>query len=153
LTGTSPEGTTTTWIPSDPVAFPNDLVTEATLEQPTLFTLLVSDGYCTKTAQVMVKTFEFICDEPYVFVPNAFTPDEDNVNDILYVRGPYVYEMIFRIYNRWGEMVFESTDQSKGCDGTFKGRPCDPDVYDYYLDVYCVDGQQTIIKGNVTLIR
>lgn len=153
LTGTAPEGTTTTWLPSSPVVSPNSLETEATIDQATLFTLLVTDGYCAKSAQVLVKTFEFICDEPYVFVPNAFTPDGDNVNDILYVRGPYVYEMIFRIYNRWGELVFESTDQSIGWDGTFKGRPCDPDVYDYYLDVYCVDGQQSIIKGNVTLIR
>jgi gliding motility-associated-like protein len=153
LTGTAPPGTTTLWVPSDGVTNPNLLQTTATLDQTTTFIFGVTDGYCDYFVPVTVKTFEFICDEPFVFVPNAFTPDGSGFNDILFVRGPYVYEMIFRIYNRWGELVFESTEQNSGWDGTFKGRPCDPDVYDYYLDVYCVDGQKSIIKGNVTLIR
>lgn len=153
LTGEAPSGVTTSWIPPGQVSSPGSLITTATVYEDTDFYFVVSDGYCTKTVLVPVKALEFICDEPYVFVPNAFTPDNDKTNDILYVRGPYVFEMIFRIYNRWGEMVFESTDQSSGWDGTFKGRACDPDVYDYYLDVKCIDGQQSIIKGNVTLIR
>lgn len=153
LTGTAPDGTTTIWLPSEGVTSPGSLQTTATIDQTTDFLFVVTDGYCNHTVMLKVKTFEFICDEPYVFIPNAFSPDESGFNDVLYVRGPYVYEMIFRIYNRWGEMVFESTDQSIGWDGTYKGRPCDPDVYDYYLDVYCVDGQKSIIKGNVTLVR
>ena len=153
LTGTAPDGTSTIWLPIGSVNAPNSTQTTATLDQTTLFIFQVSDGYCNYGIPLLVKTFEFICDEPFVFIPNAFTPNGSGHNDVLYVRGPYVYEMIFRIYNRWGEKVFESTDQQIGWDGTYKGRPCDPDVYDYYLDVFCIDGQKSIIKGNVTLIR
>jgi gliding motility-associated-like protein len=61
--------------------------------------------------------------------------------------------MTFRIFDRWGEMVFESTNPANGWDGSFKGKLCDPDVYDYYLDVICVDGQKNLIKGNITLLK
>jgi gliding motility-associated-like protein len=88
-----------------------------------------------------------------VFVPNAFTPNHDNENDVLYVRGGIVKEILFRIYNRWGEKVFESTSLDNGWDGTFKGELLPPDVYDYYLLVECVGGLKNQLQGNVTLIR
>jgi hypothetical protein len=50
-------------------------------------------------------------------------------------------------------MVFESTDVSQGWDGTFRNKLLQPDVYDYYLDVTCVGGLKSIVKGNVTLMR
>ena len=57
------------------------------------------------------------------------------------------------VFNRWGEMVFESTDVNNGWDGSFRGVPLQPDVYDYYLDVTCVGGLKSIVKGNITLMR
>jgi gliding motility-associated-like protein len=140
-------------VPADAVNDAHSLNTNATLNETTNFQFIVSDGVCSLSKNVLVKTFEFICGEPYVFIPNAFTPDASGHNDVLYVRGPYIKEMIFRIYNRWGQMVFESKDQHTGWNGTFKGKMLDPDVYDYYLEVTCVDGQKNIIKGNITLVR
>ena len=100
-----------------------------------------------------IKVYEIICEDPFVFVPNAFSPNNDNNNDVLYVRGLYIEKVIFRVFDRWGEMVFESTDVSQGWDGTFRNKLLQPDVYDYYLDVTCVGGLKSIVKGNVTLMR
>ena len=61
--------------------------------------------------------------------------------------------MTFRIFDRWGELVFETFDRLEGWDGTFRNKDLDPDVYDYYLKVICIDDSETIIKGNVTLLR
>jgi gliding motility-associated-like protein len=99
--------------------------------------------------------FRVIYVEPYttLYVPNAFTPNGDGENDILYVRSSIVEELIFRVYNRWGELVFETADRTQGWDGTFKEKLSDPDVYDYYLKGFCLDEQEFIIQGNITLIR
>ena len=88
-----------------------------------------------------------------MFIPNAFSPNKDGQNDKLYVRGPFIESFIFRVYDRWGELVWETTNLSEGWDGTFRGKLLDPDVYDYYLQATCVGGLENIIKGNVTLIR
>ena len=159
-----PEGGTTTligqpsgysylWTPTTGLTAPTSQETSATVNQTTIYTLTVSDGICTKSDTVQVKTYGFICDEPYIFVPNAFTPNGDGENDVLYVRGPLIEGMVFRVFDRWGEMVFESFDRLEGWDGTFRGKKLDPDVYDYYLKAICIDGQEGIIKGNVTLMK
>jgi len=101
-----------------------------------------------------------------VDVPNAFSPNRDGANDILYVRGLGVREIEFRVYNRWGELVFETFDIGivcndpsecmplKGWDGTYKGKNQEMDVYIYTLKAIFQDGGQTDLrKGNVTLIR
>jgi gliding motility-associated-like protein len=127
--------------------------TSAEINETTLFQLTVSDGVCVKSDTVLVKAFTFICGEPFIFIPNAFSPNGDNENDVLFVRGQLIEGMLFRIFDRWGEMVFESTDRTIGWDGTFRGKQLDPDVYDYYLKAVCVDGAESIIKGNITLMR
>ena len=87
-----------------------------------------------------------------VFVPKAFTPNGDYENDILYVRGG-IDAMSIKIYNRWGEKVFESDDQSIGWDGTFNGAPVDPGVFVYHLSTHCAETPESFKKGNITLIR
>lgn len=149
----SPSGYSYFWFPEEGVSNVNAQQTNATIDENTLYTLFVSDGICTRSDTVLVKVFEFVCESPFVYVPNAFTPNGDGENDVLYVRSSIVVEMEFRIYDRWGELVFESYDRSYGWDGTFRGKPMDPDVYDYYLRVTCVDDMESIIKGNITLIR
>ena len=106
-----------------------------------------------KSELIKILTYPYVCDEPYLFVPNAFSPNDDGENDVLFVRGPLIKEMVFRIYDRWGELIFESFDRATGWDGLFRGKPMDPDVYDYYLKVTCIDEVETIIKGNITLLK
>jgi gliding motility-associated-like protein len=141
------------WSPPTDVTNPTMQSTKSTIEANTLFTLTGFDGVCKLSDTVLVKAYTFICEEPHVFVPNAFSPNGDNENDILYVRGQMIEGLLFRVFNRWGEMVFESTDRMIGWDGTFRGKPMDPDVYDYYLKAICIDGEESIIKGNITLMR
>jgi gliding motility-associated-like protein len=153
LIGTAPLGYTTTWLPLNAVANSSALETSSFVTQNTTFYFVATDGVCADTIPVLVRTYEIFCEEPFIFVPNAFSPNNDGNNDVLFVRGNYIVNMIFRVYNRWGELVFESTDPAKGWDGYYKGKLCEPDVYDYYLDVDCIGGFKNLITGNVTIVR
>lgn len=148
-----PSGLSYQWSPGLGVVNVNAQITQATVDQPTIFTLTATDGICQRTDTTLVDVFDFICQDPFVYIPNAFSPNDDGENEVLYVRGAMVEKMIFRIYDRWGEMVFESFDRGDGWDGTFRGKAMDPDTYDYYLQVTCIGGLEEIIKGNVTLMR
>ena len=141
------------WSPETGLNAPTNQQTDAIIEEDIIYTLSVSDGICTRDDTVQIKVYEIICEDPYVFVPNAFSPNGDGNNDIMYVRGLYIEKVIFRIFDRWGELVFESNDVSYGWDGTFRGVLLQPDVYDYYLDVTCIGGLKSITKGNITLMR
>lgn len=90
---------------------------------------------------------------PLADLPDAFSPNGDGSNDILYVRGYGIRTMDLKVFNRWGELVFSSTDQSIGWDGTYKGSPQEMDAYAYILEVNFWDGKHFVKKGNVTLIR
>jgi len=149
----NPSGYTYQWSPVTGLSNPNGQITEAKVNQDTEFTVIVSDGACSSSAKVKIQVYEYVCDNPFIFVPNAFTPNGDGENDILYVRGAILEKVLFRVFNRWGEMVFETTNKDIGWDGTFRGKLMDPDTYDYYLNAFCIDGQEKIIKGNVTLMR
>ncbi len=148
-----PNGLSYQWTPVAGVTNPTMQSTTVTVESTTIYTLTVSDGICEKSDTVLVKAYSFICGEPFIYVPNAFSPNGDNENDVLYVRGQLIEGMVFRIFDRWGEMVFESFDRLNGWDGTFRGKALDPDVYDYYLKAICIDGEESITKGNISLLK
>ncbi|WP_300659814.1 T9SS type B sorting domain-containing protein [Fluviicola sp.] len=149
----SPAGYSYSWVPQANLSNPHGQITQATPPETTNYTVYITDGICVKSASVKVNVLEVVCDRTYVYVPNAFSPNGDLENDVLYVRSAIATEILFRIFDRWGEMVFETRDQSIGWDGTFRGKLLKPDTYDYYLEAKCVQGEQKIIKGNVTLIR
>ncbi len=89
-----------------------------------------------------------------VDVPNGFSPNGDGMNDVLYVRGFGVETMEFKVFNRWGELVFESDRLDLGWDGTYKSKAQEMEVYVYTLEARFLDGTETgIRKGNVTLLR
>jgi gliding motility-associated-like protein len=88
-----------------------------------------------------------------VFLPNAFSPNDDHINDVLYVRGENFRSMELIIYNRWGQMVFRTTDQNVGWDGSHGGEKYDTDVFAFYLNVVCLNGEKYTKKGNINLIR
>jgi len=86
-------------------------------------------------------------------LPNAFSPNGDGVNDMFFVRGGPFLEMDLRIYNGWGELVFETTDPEFGWDGTHKGKPAINGVYVFSVVATSVDGKEHDRSGRVTLIR
>jgi gliding motility-associated-like protein len=149
----SPSGFSYSWSPVTGLSNPNGQITQAVVEETTDYTVTVTDGICSQSSTVTVKVMDVACKEPFLYVPNAFSPNGDNENDVLYVRSAITTEILFRVFDRWGELIFESTSLSDGWDGTFRGKAVDPDTYDYYLEAICKGGDESIIKGNITLIR
>jgi gliding motility-associated-like protein len=86
-------------------------------------------------------------------IPNAFTPNGDGKNDVFLVNAYGVDLMDFRIYNRFGQVIFESANPSFGWDGTYKGVPQPMDAYAYTLVIKFSDGQLVKSSGSITLIR
>ncbi len=115
--------------------------------------LVTDEGDCQAFREVTIVVLNPDCDEPNLFLPNAFTPNNDGENDVLYFRSNIVEVMELAIYNRWGQKVFYSEDQSIGWDGTFKGEKLSPDVYGFYLHAKCYNGMDYFKKGNITLLR
>jgi gliding motility-associated-like protein len=125
-----------------------------TVIAPAIYTLTAtkSNG-CKSTALISVKE---IC-EPNVFIPSAFTPDDDGINDIFLPIINNVENFNFRIQNRRGQTVFFSEDASKGWDGKFNGVDAPIGVYVYRLNYLAFDAEGSKIKekilGTITLIR
>ena len=139
------------WQPfEDVTCFSCPATTTYPLNETTTFVVFYEQsGGCLSSDTVTV-----FVEESYVFgVPNSFSPNGDGVNDILYVRGSNITRLNFMIYNRYGEEVFSTTDQSKGWDGTKNGRELNAGVFGYYLEVFQVDGTRHEVKGDVTLVR
>ena len=117
---------------------------------PTTYTVygLTANG-CRDTAYVTIDvTYDSI------FVPSAFTPNGDGLNDVFRVGNLGFYKLLtLSIYNRWGSMIYHSNGDNAGWDGTYNGVPQDMDVYYYDLIVAGPDGKNLFVKGDVTLIR
>jgi gliding motility-associated-like protein len=88
-----------------------------------------------------------------IFVPNAFTPNGDGKNDIIYVRSQSIKSLKFYVYSQWGELLFSATDQNSGWDGTFKGTKEPVGVYVYYLTAEMFNGHEVSKKGTITLLK
>jgi gliding motility-associated-like protein len=91
--------------------------------------------------------------DPLLDVPNAFTPGRFGQNAYITVKGFGIAKMTWRIYNRWGQLVFETGNRKAGWDGSYKGTPQPMDVYAYTLDVEFSDGKKLRKTGDITLIR
>ena len=87
-----------------------------------------------------------------VYLPTAFSPNNDGVNDQLFVRGKGIDAFELNIYNRFGELVFITKDQRIGWDGSFMGEKLNSEVYIAYLNVTFFDGEEKQLYGNVTLV-
>lgn len=111
---------------------------------------------CRNTGSILIKT---LCKNAKVFVPNTFSPNGDGSNDAFFPRGSGINRVKFlRIFNRWGEVVFEKydfpiNDAQSGWDGKWKGKKANPDVYIYQLELYCLNGEILTYSGNVALIQ
>lgn len=149
-----PAGTQIVWQPSNAFTNPNSDQVCTIVQNTTTFHVIITDSNgCSVVKIIPVIYMELPCGEPNIYIPNAFTPNGDGENDVLYIRGRNIASIEWFIFDRWGEKVFESYDISKGWDGTYKGKPVDPDVYVYHLKIDCGDGQKTFMKGNVSVLK
>lgn len=89
-----------------------------------------------------------------LFVPSAFSPDNSTTNDAQCIYGTdCVTSMTFKVFDRWGNKVFESTDPKACWDGTYNGQALDPAVFVYHLNATLADAQVVEKQGNITLVR
>jgi gliding motility-associated-like protein len=88
-----------------------------------------------------------------IYIPNAFTPNGDAVNDILKVYGAIIHDMHLMIFDQWGEKLFETDDQQRGWDGNYSGKPQPSGVYMYVCRMHLIDGSTVEKKGVINLIR
>ncbi len=102
----------------------------------------------------------FVDSKPRIFVPNIFSPNGDGSNDtfIPFAGNDVVNFKSLRIFDRYGQLVYEETDilpgdTSRGWDGTFRGESLNPSVFVYFMEVEFFDGRVEIVKGDVTLMR
>ncbi|MBK8498602.1 MAG: gliding motility-associated C-terminal domain-containing protein, partial [Flavobacteriales bacterium] len=86
-------------------------------------------------------------------LPNAFSPNGDGVNDVFYVRGGPFETMHLKIYNGWGELIFETEDPLFGWDGTHNGTPEINGIYVYSVTATTTDGMEHDRSGKITLMR
>jgi len=139
------------WTPStglnDPF-IPNPI---AILDRDITYTIkakTISD--CEGAALVNVKVYQ----GPEIYVPTAFTPGGDGLNDLLKVTPVGMKEFhFFSIYNRWGERVFTTSDPRNGWDGNIKGIPQASNTYVWMVEAVDYKGNKVFRKGTVTLIR
>jgi gliding motility-associated-like protein len=143
------------WTPPGTLSNPNAQQTEATPTETTVYTVTVTtqDG-CIATDSVTVFYRESACVEPYVFIPKAFTPNNDFLNDYFIVRADGMTALKFIVWNRWGEIVYETDDPSaQGWDGTFKGKEAVGDAFAWYVRLVCANEEVYVSKGNVFLLK
>lgn len=105
---------------------------------------------CTDTAHHVIN----VADNCYIAVATAFTPNSDGLNDYLYPLNAYkATNLLFRVYDRWGQKVFETKDWTRKWKGTVKGIQQKTGVYVWMLDYTNAAGKKVSLKGTTTLIR
>ena len=118
--------------------------------ETTVYTLRMVDALgCTAVTTTTVNVKK----EKILFIPNVFSPNGDQQNDVFYVYGAGITELELKVFNRWGDQVFESHDVTEGWNGTFMGKTLDPAVFVYYAKVKYRDNTEKTAKGSVTLLR
>ncbi len=142
------------WLPQNGTLNQPDIPNPAAMpEQTTTYEVALAKEGCEETFELTVLVLPLACGPPHVYLPNTFTPNNDGMNDDLFVRGKNIEAMQLLVFNRWGQKVFESHSQDRGWDGTFEGQQLPPDVYGVYLEVTCDNEEIYRLQGNVTLLR
>jgi gliding motility-associated-like protein len=140
------------WKPSTGLNNPDIANPIAMLSENQEYVLTVesSEG-CTATDTLDVLVYKV---DPGLYVPNAFTPNGDGINDIFRpIPIGMKYLKYFRVYNRSGELIFSTSVQNAGWDGTFKGKAQDADVYVWIVDGVDYQNKEIFRKGSVMLVR
>lgn len=125
-------------------------------ENNMLTAILTTVNGCTVQASVIINVIRLI----EVYRPNVFSPNGDGINDFFLIKSnEEVMIKNLNIFDRWGNMVYEITDQmmsengSDGWDGTFKGDKLNPGVFVYHITVLDAAGKEYVYYGDVTLVR
>jgi gliding motility-associated-like protein len=145
------------WEPSGSLDRPDHPSVIAAPVTTTVYTVTVEDERGCIARDMVTVVVRKIRD---IYIPNAFSPDNNGINDLFTIYGGKAAESILelRIYNRWGGLVYEGkflplNDETVGWNGQFRGRPLDPEVFAFYALIRFIDGEEIIYKGDIQLIR
>ena len=140
----------------------NSIVSNPTIKNPTAvitepiwFVVEATDPNtrCKSTDSVFVNIYYLPCNKNYIYIPNAFTPNNDGINDIFKVRSENLIKGDLVIFDRWGNKVFESDDLNIGWDGSYKGKKQQAENYGFFFTGTCEGGETVTIKGSITLLE
>ena len=151
----APAGYSVFWSPDTALSCNDCLNPIVTPTENTIYSVTVTDANgCTNTAEISVIVIE-VCSGDQLGIPNAFTPNRDGVNDEFGIVNATGAEdiVLFQVYSRWGELVFEAFERTAMWDGTFSGKDVPSGVYVYFAEYICPDGTRGQVSGDVTLIR
>jgi gliding motility-associated-like protein len=138
------------WSPNEAISCTNCSPATVNPKETTTYCATTTKNGCPNTSCVTVVV-DNVCGS--LFVPNAFTPNGDGSNDCVMVYNNCLQEVLFRVYSRWGVMLFES-DKIDGCwDGTYNGSEMNTGVYVFTVKATLVNGEEVELKGNVSLFR
>jgi len=122
-------------------------------ETTVYFVTVENENGCSTTEEITIR-IDDACANAKFEIPNMISPNGDGANDVFTIRYTGVNDIsILRIYNRWGELVFETTDINRYWDGTFRGKQLNPGVYVYYLEGTCLNEEEFRRTGNVTILK
>jgi gliding motility-associated-like protein len=116
-----------------------------------LITAKFDNGRCYSEDKLIIKIIQ--CEETYLYIPNSFTPNNDNNNDYFGAYGINIKAFSMEIYNRWGELIFVSDDINNRWDGIYQYTPCQNDVYTYIIKYKNINNRPFFKTGRVTLIN
>ncbi len=139
-----------TWTPTDGLSCTVCDNPTATPEETTTYCATGTENNCSNTACVIVYV-DNICGD--LFVPNAFSPNDDGENDCLKVYSNCLATVLFRVYSRWGELIYESDDIDGCWDGTNNGSELNTGVYTYTVQATLINSEEVELKGNTTLFK
>jgi gliding motility-associated-like protein len=145
-------GLSYSWTPDNYLNRPFEAITVASPMYTTQYVLQVTDIYgCISYDSVWI----YVDGQTILLLPTAFSPDGNGVNDIFRItKWLNILSLeTFEIYNRWGEMVFSTSDINAGWDGTFNGREQPLSVYSWIVKARDYEGNDVVKTGNVTLLR
>ncbi|HEY0653377.1 MAG TPA: gliding motility-associated C-terminal domain-containing protein [Chryseosolibacter sp.] len=124
---------------------------EDLLHQALMYVVTANAAQAGVTASISNKII--IIRNPNLFYPTAFTPNNDNLNDIFNVYGQFIDEFEMSIFNRWGELMYTTTNISEGWDGKFKGNDMPEGTYTFIVRIQDRAGRQIKESGSVLLLR
>ncbi len=118
----------------------------------TEYTYTVINSCGSSSADLVITSDGADCDQ-HIYIPNVFSPDANGENDVLFVRGKGIDFFTFSVFNRWGQMIFQSSSLDVGWDGQYGGKPVNAGVFVYVLKGEFANGEEIDQKGNVTLVK
>lgn len=146
---------TFSWSPSDFLSATNVADVTATPDKTTTYTLTSSDNGCVSKNDITINVVDpdkIQCEN--LLLPNAFTPNGDRLNDSYGVSNTFIIDALenFEILDRWGEVLYRSSDKNIGWDGTYKSKAVEPGIYIYKINYIC-KGEEFSKSGNFVVLK